>query len=151
MSESQSPEIRERYRYFVGVTTRWMDNDLYGHVNNVTYYSYFDTAANRFLIDEGGLDIHASPVIGVVVESKCSFSSPLAYPEEIDVGVRAEHIGRRSVRYGIGVFRKGEDQAAASGYLVHVFVDRAIMEPVPIPERIRSALERIEAPSESRP
>ncbi len=153
MSKAQSPEVRGRYRYFVGITTRWMDNDLYGHVNNVTYYSYFDTAANRVLIEAGGLDIHESPVIGIVVESKCNFHSPLAFPEDLEAGVRADHIGRRSVRYGIGIFRKGEDQAAASGYFVHVFVDRPTMQPVPIPERIRSALERIEASNsaESRP
>jgi acyl-CoA thioester hydrolase len=151
MSKAQSTELRERYRYFVGISTRWMDNDLYGHVNNVTYYSYFDTAANRFLITEGGLDIHDSPVIGVVVESKCSFASPLAFPEDLEVGVRADHIGGRSVRYGIGIFRKGQDQAAASGYFVHVFVDRQTMQPVAIPEQIRSALERIGAAAENLP
>jgi acyl-CoA thioester hydrolase len=128
-----------------------MDNDLYGHVNNVTYYSYFDTAANRFLIEAGGVDIHESPVIGVVVESKCSFSTPLSYPEDLEVGVRADHIGGRSVRYGIGIFRKGQDPAAASGYFVHVFVDRKTMRPVPIPERIRRALERIDVSPEPRP
>lgn len=143
MSKAQPPEVRDRYRYFIDITTRWMDNDLYGHVNNVTYYSYFDTAANRFLIEEGGLNIHQSPVIGIVVESKCSFSSPLAYPEDLEVGVRADHIGGRSVRYGIGIFRKGQDTAAASGYFVHVFVDRKTMRSVPIPKRIRDAFERI--------
>jgi acyl-CoA thioester hydrolase len=151
MSKAHSPEVRERYRYFIGIPTRWMDNDLYGHVNNVTYYSYFDTAANRFLIDEGGLDIHESPVIGVVVESKCSFSSPLAFPVDLEVGVRADHIGGRSVRYGIGIFRKGQDQAAASGYFVHVFVDRKTMQPVPVPQQIRSALEGIEASADRSP
>jgi len=143
MSETPSPEIRDQYGYFVGITTRWMDNDLYGHVNNVTYYSYFDTAVNRFLIEEGGLNIHESPVIGVVVESKCTFSTALAYPENIEVGVRTDHIGRSSVRYGIGIFRTGEDQSAASGYFVHVFVDRKNMQSVPIPDRIRNALEGI--------
>jgi acyl-CoA thioester hydrolase len=141
MSNAQIREVRERYRYFVGVTTRWMDNDLYGHVNNVMYYSYFDTAVNRFLIEAGELDIHESPVIGVAVESKCNFRSPLAYPEDLEVGVRADHISRRSVRYGIGVFRAGEDEAAASGYFVHVFVDRRTMKPVSIPAQIRTALE----------
>ena len=151
MRNAQSPEVRERYRFFIGITTRWMDNDLYGHVNNVTYYSYFDTAANRFLIEAGGLNIHQSPVIGVVVESKCSFHSPLAYPEDLEVGVRADHIGRSSVRYGIGVFRIGQDTAAASGYFIHVFVDRQTMQPVPIPEQIRSALEGIAAFADSPP
>ena len=151
MSKDQCPEVRQRYRYFIDITTRWMDNDAYGHVNNVTYYSYFDTAANRFLIEEGGLDFRESPVIGVAVESKCNFNTPLAYPEDLEVGVRADHIGRRSVRYGIAVFRKGQDEAAAAGYFVHVFVDRKTMEPVPMPKQIRSALERIEASAEGQP
>ena len=151
MAEAQTPERREAYRYFIPVTTRWMDNDLYGHVNNVTYYSYFDTAANRFLIEEGGLDIHEGPVVGVVVESKCSYSKPLADPEELEVGVRADRIGRSSVQYGIGVFKRGEDEAAASGYFVHVFVDRSTMKSVPIPEPIRSALERIAVSPTSQP
>jgi len=153
MSESQKPEFRAGYCYFVDITTRWMDNDLYGHVNNVTYYSYFDTVVNRFLIELGGLDIHQSSVIGVVVESKCNFSSPLAFPEDIEVGVRADHVGRRSVRYGLAVFRKGEGQAVANGYFVHVFVDRQTMKPVPLPEQIRNALERIadSDSAESRP
>lgn len=151
MNKDQRPETRERYRYFVDITTRWMDNDLYGHVNNVVYYSYFDTAANRFLIEMGGLDIHESQVIGVVVESKCSFSNPLAYPENLEAGVRADRVGGSSVRYGIGVFRKAQDQAAAWGYFVHVFVDRKTMQPVPIPEQIRSALARIAASPENRP
>lgn len=128
-----------------------MDNDAYGHVNNVTYYSYFDTAANRFLIEEGGLDFRESPVIGVAAESKCNFYTPLAYPEELEVGLRADRITRRSVRYGIAVFRKGQDEAAAAGYFVHVFVDRKSMEAVPIPEQIRSALERIEVSPDSQP
>ena len=143
MSNDRSPEVREQYQYFIDITTRWMDNDLYGHVNNVAYYSYFDTVVNRFLIEEGGLDIHASRVIGVVVESKCSFSRPVAYPQDLEAGMRADHVGRTSVRYGIGIFRKGEDPAAAAGYFVHVFVDRTTMQPVPIPDAIRSALEGI--------
>ena len=151
MSKDQCPEVRRGYRYFIDITTRWMDNDAYGHVNNVTYYSYFDTAANRFLIEEGGLDFRESPVIGVAAESKCNFYTPLAYPEELEVGLRADRITRRSVRYGIAVFRKGQDEAAAAGYFVHVFVDRKSMEAVPIPEQIRSALERIEVSPDSQP
>ena len=151
MSESPPAELRRAYRYFIDITTRWMDNDLYGHVNNVTSYSYFDTAANRFLFEEGGLDIHKGEIVGVVAESKCSFHSPLAFPEEIEVGVRADHIGRSSVRYGIGVFRKGEDRASASGHFVHVFVDRMTMKPVAMPDPIRSAFERIKVSTESGP
>jgi len=139
-----SKETRDRYAHFVPITTRWMDNDVYGHVNNVTYYSYFDTAANLYLIEQGGLDIHASPVIGLVVESQCSYRAPLAYPDRVVAGVRVDKLGNRAVTYGIGVFRGDEDEAVANGYFVHVFVDRATRAAVPIPTRIREALARIE-------
>ncbi|ORB30998.1 acyl-CoA thioesterase [Mycolicibacterium parafortuitum] len=130
------------YGYFVPITTRWMDNDVYGHVNNVTYYSYFDTAANHFLIHEGGLDIHDAPVIGLVVESKCSYLAPVAYPEDLRAGLRVDKLSTRSVTYGVGIFGAG-DEAVAHGYFVHVFVDRATRRAVPIPDRIRAALERL--------
>jgi acyl-CoA thioester hydrolase len=136
-------ESAERYRYFLPITTRWMDNDVYGHINNVTYYSYFDTVANHFLIQEGGLDIHASPVIGLVVESKCSYRAPLAYPDRLRAGLRVDKLGSRSVTYGIGIFKEGEAQAAAHGYFVRVFVDRATRKAVAMPERLREALARI--------
>ena len=136
-------ETAARYRYFVPITTRWMDNDVYGHINNVTYYSYFDTAANHYLIHEGGLDILASPIIGLVVESKCSYRAPLAYPDRLRAGLRVDKLGNRSVTYGIGIFKEGEEEAAAHGYFVHVFVDRQTRKPVAIPERMREALARI--------
>jgi acyl-CoA thioester hydrolase len=136
-------ETAARYRYFVPITTRWMDNDVYGHINNVTYYSYFDTAANHYLIHEGGLDILASPIIGLVVESKCSYRAPLAYPDRLRAGLRVDKLGNRSVTYGIGIFKEGEDEAAAHGYFVHVFVDRQTRKAVAIPERMREALARI--------
>ena len=136
-------ETADRYRYFVPITTRWMDNDVYGHINNVTYYSYFDTVANHYLIHEGGLDIISSPVIGLVVESRCTYRSPLAYPDRLRGGLRVDKLGNRSVTYGIGIFKDGEEQAAAHGYFVHVFVDRQTRKAVPLPERLREALTRL--------
>jgi len=134
--------VRDDYRYFVDITTRWQDNDIYGHVNNVVYYSYFDTAANHLLIHEGGLDIQAAQVIGVVAESQCRYFAGVTYPESLEAGVRIEHLGNRSVRYGIAIFRQGEQQARAAGFFVHVFVERASMRPVAIPEPLRAALAR---------
>jgi acyl-CoA thioester hydrolase len=131
------------YRYFLPITTRWMDNDVYGHVNNVTYYSYFDTVANHFLIREGGLDIHSSPVIGLVVESKCTYLAPVAYPDELRAGLRVDKLTNRSVTYGVAIFGAGYDDAVAHGYFVHVFVDREARNAVPIPDRIRQALSTI--------
>jgi acyl-CoA thioester hydrolase len=120
-----------------------MDNDVYGHVNNVTYYSYFDTAANLYLIREGGLDLHAAPVIGVVVESQCHYHAAVAYPDALRAGVRVDRLGARSVTYGIAIFSEHGDDAAAHGHFVHVFVDRATRTPVAIPAPIRAALARI--------
>jgi acyl-CoA thioester hydrolase len=134
---------RTAYRYFVPITTRWMDNDAYGHVNNVTFYSWFDTAANHYLIHEAGLDIHASPVIGVVVESGCRYHEPVAYPDPVEVGVRVDELRSRAVRYGLAVFRPSVEEAIAEGHFVHVFVDRATRRPVPIPDVMRRALERL--------
>ena len=131
------------YRYFLPITTRWMDNDVYGHVNNVTYYSYFDTVANHFLIREGGLDIHTSSVIALVVESKCSYRAPVAYPDELTAGLRVDKLGNRSVTYGVAIFASGDDDPVAQGHFVHVFVDREGRTAVPIPERIREALSTI--------
>ena len=136
-------ETTDRYRYFLPITTRWMDNDAYGHINNVTYYSYFDTVANHFLIHEGGLDIVSSPIIGLVVESRCTYKAPLAYPDRLRAGLRVDKLGNRSVTYGIGIFKEGEEQAAAHGYFVHVFVDRQSRKAVPMPERMREAHARI--------
>jgi len=136
-------ETRNRYPHFMSLQTRWSDNDIYGHVNNVTYYSYFDTVVNCFLIDEGGLDIQQSPVIGVAVETMCNFNTPIAYPETLDIGLRVGALGNSSVRFEIGIFRKGDDAAAASGHFVHVFVERASNAPVPVPDTIRTALQRL--------
>jgi acyl-CoA thioester hydrolase len=133
------------YPYVTPITTRWMDNDIYGHVNNVAYYSFFDSAANRFLIERGKLDIAAGPVIGLVVESRCAYHAPLAYPQELRAGVRVDHLGNRAVTYGIAIFGPGEELAAAHGHFVHVFVDRQTRTPTPIPDAVRAALETIRA------
>ncbi len=136
-------ETRDRYPHFLSIQTRWSDNDIYGHVNNVTYYSYFDTVVNCFLINEGGLDIQTGGVIGVAVETMCKFNKPLAYPEVLEAGLRVVKLGKSSVRYEIGIFQEGAADAAAMGHFVHVFVDRATGKPAPIPDAIRNALERI--------
>ena len=136
-------ETRDRYSHFLSIQPRWSDNDIYGHVNNVTYYSYFDTVVNCFLIDQGGLDIEPDSVIGVAVETMCKFNKPLAYPEVLEAGLRVGKLGNSSVRYEIGIFQEGAAEAAAMGHFVHVFVDRATGKPAPIPDAIRSALERI--------
>ena len=134
---------RADYGHFRQVPTRWMDNDVYGHVNNVVYYSYFDTVVNLYLVHEGGLDFVSGPVIGIVAESLCRFRKALAYPEVIDAGLRVGRLGNSSVRYEIGLFRAGDDEAAAEGHFVHVFVDRETRRPTPIPDGMRAALARI--------
>ena len=134
---------RSKYRFFLDVPTRWMDNDVYGHVNNVVYYAYFDTVINRYLIDQGGLDIAGGQAIGVCVESHCRYAKPVAFPERIEAGLRVEHLGRSSVRYGIGIFARGEPDASAEGWFVHVFVDRAARTPTPMSDRVREALARL--------
>ena len=139
----QPKETRRRYRHFLTIPTRWMDNDIYGHVNNVTYYSYFDTAANAYLVEAGGFDPQSAPVIGVVVESMCQYKSPLAFPDVLEAGLRVGKLGTSSVRYEIGIFGQGADEAAAFGRFVHVFVGRQDMKPVPIPPPLRAAFEKI--------
>ncbi len=140
MSEREPPPSRADYRHFVELQTRWQDNDLYGHVNNVVYYSYFDTVVNRFLIDQGGLRIHSDPVIGVVVDSQCRYFSSIAYPDTIEAGLGVSKLGARSVVYELAIFRLGESTAVAAGRFVHVFVDRESQQPVAIPAAIRAAL-----------
>jgi len=143
MGRAKPQETRERYRHFLTIPTRWMDNDLYGHVNNVVYYSYIDTIANRYLITHGGFDIEGDDVIGVAVESHCEYLEPLAFPDVIDAGLRVSHLGTSSVRYDIGLFKSGEYNAAAVAYFVHVFVDRETRKPVAIPPALRRALQEI--------
>lgn len=134
---------RADFPHFLDIPTRWMDNDIYGHVNNVLYYAFFDTVINQYLISVGGLDIHGGAVIGLAVETHCQFFQPLAFPDVINAGLRVGKLGGSSVRYEVGLFRAGDEQAAAFGYFVHVFVDRAARRPAPIPDTIRAALTRL--------
>ena len=142
---SQPPrdETRAAYRHFVAIPTRWMDNDVYGHVNNVVYYSYFDTAVNRWLIDRGLLDYLRGETIGLVVHTSCSYFRPLSFPDVIDAGLRVAHLGRSSVRYDVGLFRQGEPAVAAAGHFTHVYVNRHDNRPSPIAEAMRAALQTL--------
>lgn len=140
MSHRPKPETRDQYRQLSTISTRWMDNDLYGHINNVQYYSFFDTAVNRYLIGAGALDIHGGEVIGLVIETHCNYFAPLAFPQDVEAGIRVAHLGSSSVRYEIGLFAAGEPLAAAGGHFVHVYVDRTSRRPVPLPEPLKKAL-----------
>ncbi len=145
MAEAEA--TRKDYGHWLQIPTRWMDNDVYGHVNNVVYYSYFDTVINAYLIEAGKLDIEHGPVIGLCVESQCRYFKPISFPDRIDAGLRVGRLGSSSVRYEIGLFRAGDDAPAASGHFVHVFVDRAGRRPTPIPEPMRSALATLAKPA----
>jgi len=134
---------RADYPHRLEIPTRWNDNDVYGHVNNVEYYAFFDTVINAWLISEGGLDIQAGDTIGLCAESHCEFKAALAFPETVDACLRVGHLGRSSVRYEIGLFRQGAEDAAATGWFVHVFVDREARRSAEIPPPLRSALERL--------
>jgi acyl-CoA thioester hydrolase len=137
------PPIRASFPHFRAVQTRWMDNDAYGHINNVTYYSYFDTVVNHVLIGPCGLDIHRSPTIALMAETGCRFRASFAYPDDIDAGLRVGKLGTSSVRWELGLFKPGEDAARVHGFMVHVFVDRATQRPVPMPAQMRAAMERL--------
>ena len=137
----QSTRSRADFPHFIAIPTRWMDNDVYGHVNNVTYYSYFDTAVNEHLIRFGGLDFSSAAAVGLVADTGCTFRKSLSFPETIDAGLAVTKLGKSSVVYEIGLFRKDDDEPAALGRFVHVWVDRISQRPLPIPKRIRSALE----------
>jgi acyl-CoA thioester hydrolase len=138
-------ETREAYAHLSTIDTRWMDNDAYGHVNNVVYYSFFDTAVNRWLIERGLLDVASSPAIGLVVETQCRYLAPITFPDRVTAGIRVARIGRSSVRYEIGLFRNDELSASAVGYFVHVYVDRASRTSVSVPDAIRRALEGLQS------
>jgi acyl-CoA thioester hydrolase len=135
---------RDEYPHFLAIGTRWKDNDVYGHVNNVEYYSFFDTVINDYLIRRGGLDIHDGTVIGLCVESQCTFKQSLAFPESVDAGLRVTRLGTSSVHYEIALYRSGHDEPAAVGRFVHVFVGRDDRRPVPIPDPLRGALADLE-------
>lgn len=134
------PDPRRRYPYLREMTTRWRDNDVYGHVNNVVYYEYFDSAVNGWLLENGLLDFEDCPVIGLVVETQCAYFSPIAFPDRITAGLRVARLGRSSVTYEIGLFRNDGDVAAAQGKFVHVYVDRETRRPTPLPEAHRTAM-----------
>lgn len=138
------PEPRAAYRAFRPITTRWMDNDVYGHVNNVVYYSWFDTAVNAYLIEQGVLDIHAGATIGLVIETQCNYFQSLAFPQTIEAGIRVAKLGKSSVRYEVGLFAQGEPLCAAKGHFVHVYVDRETRRPVELPAALRSVLETLQ-------
>ncbi|CAO4171668.1 Acyl-CoA thioesterase [Methylorubrum populi] len=140
-------ETRAAFPRLVPLTTRWGDNDVYGHVNNVVYYAFFDTAVNGLLVEAGALDIARSPVIGLVVETGCRYFASLAFPDRITAGVRVAHLGRSSVRYEIAIFREDEPEAAAQGHFVHVYVDRDTRRPVPLPDRLRAVLQDMTGPA----
>ena len=141
-----APPGRADYVAFSPIQTRWMDNDVYGHVNNVVYYAYFDTVINAWLVEHGGLDVHAGAAIGLCVESQCRYLAPAAYPERLEAGLRVEKLGTSSVRYGVGIFRADGGELCAHGHFVHVFVDRATRRPTPITGALRDALARLARP-----
>jgi len=138
--ERPAPLTRADFPHVLAITTRWMDNDVYGHVNNVVYYSFFDTVVNRYLIEQGALDFANGTTIGLVVETKCNYFQPIAFPDTVHAGLRVAHQGTSSVRYEVGLFRGDDDKASAQGHFVHVYVDRATNRPVPLPEALRKAL-----------
>jgi acyl-CoA thioester hydrolase len=141
--DKPAAESRDAYRHFQAIPTRWMDNDVYGHVNNVVYYSYFDTVVNQYLIEQGVLDIGKSTVIGLVVETQCKYFASIAFPDVVHAGLRVAKLGNSSVRYEIGLFRNEDRSAAAQGHFVHVYVDRASRRSTPLPAEFRAALEKL--------
>lgn len=145
MTERREPSRRQAYKAFRTLTTRWNDNDIYGHMNNVVHYALFDTAVNQYLIDEGALALGASDQIGLVVETRCSYFSEMAYPDLVHAGIRADRVGNSSVTYGIGLFRNDEDTAAAEGQFTHVYVDARSRRPQPLGDHLRQVVGGIAA------
>lgn len=154
LAVSTKPQANTRadYPHLSLLGTRWMDNDVYGHVNNVQYYSFFDTVVNRYLIQAGALDIHGGDTIGLVVETHCNYFAPLAFPQDVEAGLRVAQVGRSSVRYEVGLFAPGLPQAAAQGHFVHVYVDRAQRRPLALPAALQAALAplRVDSPAAAR-
>ena len=134
---------RSAYKVFRSITTRWMDNDAYGHVNNVVYYSWFDTAVNAYLIEQGVLDIEHGQTIGLVIETRCNYFAPLAFPQTVEAGIRVAHLGYSSVRYEVGLFAQGEALSAAGGHFVHVYVNREARRPTALPANLKTVLETL--------
>ena len=139
------PQERGAYQAFKTITTRWSDNDVYGHVNNVVYYSWFDTAVNSHLIEQGALDIEHGETIGLVIETQCNYFAPLAFPQTVEAGIRVARIGSSSVRYEVGLFAQGVALTAAAGHFIHVYVDRATRRPCALPARLREVLQALTA------
>ena len=138
--EKPSPLTAADFAHFSDITTRWIDNDVYGHINNVVYYEFFDTVVNGYLIAQGALDIANGAVIGLVVETHCNYFRPVAFPDRLRAGLRVAKLGTSSVRYEVGIFRNDDDTASAQGHFVHVYVDRASNRPAPLPEKFKQAL-----------
>ena len=137
------PEPRSAYKVFRAISTRWMDNDAYGHVNNVVYYSWFDTAVNAYLIGQGVLDIEKGQTIGLVIETQCNYFEPLAFPQTVEAGIRVARLGNSSVRFEVGLFAQDAALTAAKGHFIHVYVDRATRRPNPLPEPLKTVLEKL--------
>ena len=145
MTEAKpQPEPRAAYKAFRTISTRWMDNDAYGHVNNVVYYSWFDTVVNAHLIEQGALDIRHGGTIGLVVETQCNYFAPVEFPQTVEAGLRVARIGRSSVRYEVGLFVQGEPMTAAKGHFIHVYVDRAQRRPTDLPPKLKTVLEALQ-------
>ncbi len=140
MTERPKPDKKSAYAYFQTMTTRWMDNDSYRHMNNTTYYSFFDTIVNQYLIENGVLDVEKSPLIGLVAETTCRYFKSIGFPSKINVGLRVGHLGNSSIRYEIGLFKDDEDEASAQGHFVHVYVDRESGRPTAISEKMKSVV-----------
>jgi acyl-CoA thioester hydrolase len=138
------PEPRSAYKAFMPITTRWMDNDVYGHVNNVVYYSWFDTAVNGYLVEQGALDIEHSPVIGLVIETQCNYFAPISFPQRVSAGIRVARVGTSSVRYEVGLFADDEPMTNARGHFIHVYVDRATRKPTALPLTLKTVLENLQ-------
>lgn len=137
------PILRDAYLHFLPIQTRWMDNDVYGHINNVVYYAYFDTAVNEYLIQAGVLDIIQGPVIGLVVETTCHYFTPVAFPQKLEAGLRVSRLGTSSVHYAIGLFQPNNKTPVAQGHFTHVYVDRKTRRPTPLPDHFRAALSKL--------
>jgi len=142
-SDRPQPSPRQDFRVFREISTRWMDNDAYGHINNVIYYSWFDTAVNAYLIEQGVLDIEHGQTIGLVVETHCNYFSPLTFPQTVEAGLRVARIGASSVRYEIGLFAEGAPLTAATGHFIHVYVDKQSRRPVPLPLNLKTVMEKL--------
>ncbi|MEY4082813.1 MAG: hypothetical protein RL483_182 [Pseudomonadota bacterium] len=147
MSQDLKTLTRQDFVHFMAIPTRWMDNDVYGHVNNVNYYSYFDTVVNQYLIEQGVLDIQKSPVVGLVVQTGCSYFSSIAFPDLIHAGLRVTKLGNSSVRYEVGLFKNEDQQVSAAGHFIHVYVDRQTQRPISLPEPLRAVLQQIYMPA----